>query len=68
MQSQLGIPQGGPVPMDRGQGIHFSHSEFFVYDYILDIAVTVVYIISYAFVSHYTHLLFQQIFKYLLSI
>ncbi len=35
--------------------------------FILDIAVAVVYIISYAFASHYTHLLFQLI-KYLLSI
>lgn len=35
MQPQLGIPQGGPVPMDRGPGIHFRRLELFVYDFIL---------------------------------
>lgn len=29
MQPQIGIPPGGPVPMDRGQGTHFR--QFFVY-------------------------------------
>lgn len=55
MQPQIGIPPGGPVPMDRGPGIHFRHSELFVYDYSLDVAVTIVYILPYTFVSHYKH-------------
>lgn len=31
MQPQIGIPPGGPVPMDRGPGTHFRHYQCITY-------------------------------------